>query len=110
MWRNYEKGAQVDNVSPEMQQLLQSLFNSIIGVKEKFLFYTMGDDEERISYVERAFAYELYFQWKNDKTVYGDPMWKHDDKYCINAEITKQFVEQICDKKTTHLRTILCVR
>ena len=99
MWRIYEKGAQIDNVNPEMQQLLQSLFNSIIGVKEKFLFYTMGDDKERISYVERAFAYELYFQWKIDETVYGEPMWKHDDKYCVNAEITKQFVEQICDKK-----------
>jgi len=99
MWRNYEKGAQVDNVSPELQQLIQSLFNSILEVKDKYLYYTTGDDKERVSYVERAFAYELYFQWKKDDTVFGDPMWNHDGKYCINAEITKQFVEQICDKK-----------
>ena len=43
MWRIYERGAQIEKVYPEMQQLLQSLFNSIIGVKEKFHFYTTGD-------------------------------------------------------------------
>lgn len=98
MWRIYEKNTQVDNVGEDMQPMIRSLFNAILGVKEKYLYWTT-ERKERFSYVERSFAYELYFQWKMDETVFGNPMWKHDCEICINAEITKQFDEAICNNK-----------
>ena len=98
MWRNYEKNTQVANVDADMQPLIRSLFNAILCVKDKYLYWTT-ENKERFAYVERSFAYELYFRWKIDESVFGNPLWEHVDKLCINAEITKQFDKAICDNK-----------
>ena len=63
MWRNYEKNTQVANVDADMQPLIRSLFNAILCVKDKYLYWTT-ENKERFAYVERSFAYELYFRWK----------------------------------------------
>ena len=93
MWREYHRGQIIENVSPDMELLLRSLFDSIIEVKEEYLFWSISGEieKENLQYVERAFAYELYFQWKMNKTICGTPMYRIQDKYRINAEIRKDF-------------------
>ena len=99
MWREHNQGQTVENVCPEMELLLRSLFDSILEVKEEYLFWSIGGKiaEDNLLYVERAFAYELYFQWKMNETICHTPMYKKQDKFVINAEIRKDFVERVSE-------------
>lgn len=83
-----------------MEPLLKSLFNSILEVSDEYLYWIINDkDNKRNAYVERAFAYELYFRWKIDKTVFHVPMYKKEDKYRVNGEIKKEFAEKVSKKR-----------
>ena len=98
MWCTYNRRKSIDNVSDDMQLLMKSLFNSILSVKESYLFWTINNQrisKKNYSYVERAFAYELYFQWNMDDSICGSPMYMIRKKYRINAEIRKEFMEKI---------------
>lgn len=99
MWEKYSSGDEIKNITPDMQLLLRSFFNSILAVKKEYLYWSIKDDKiksENMAYVERAFAYELYFQWKMNDTFCGIPMYKIENKLRINAEIKKHFVETVC--------------
>lgn len=94
-------GDRIEGVDNELQLIMQSFFDSILDVSDKYLFWKIKKknvEKENIVYVERAFAYELYFQWNMNTTIYGIPMYKLRDKFLINSEIKKEFVEKICDK------------
>ena len=96
MWKEYNPNAKIERVDDEMQLLMHSLFNSIKKVTDDYLYWSINDNEAvSIPYVERAFAYELYFQWNMNDEVDGKPLFKSRDKYKINAEIRKDFVEKI---------------
>lgn len=99
MWTEYHRNDKINDVNDEMQLLMRSLFNSILDVTEDFLYWDaskLGD--ESILYVERAFAYELYFRWNLNKDVENVPFFENRNKYKINAEIRKDFIEKITPK------------
>lgn len=96
MWKDYNPNEKIEGVDDEMQLLMHSFFNSIKKVTDDYLYWSIKDNEaESIPYVERAFAYELYFQWNMNEDVDGKPLFKSRDKYKINAEIRKDFIEKI---------------
>ena len=96
MWKEYHKKCNIAGVDKKMQLLMKSLFNSIQKVTEDYLYWAINDNEnESIPYVERAFAYELYFQWNMNTIIEKKPLYKLREKYKINAEIRKDFVENI---------------
>ena len=96
MWKEYLQTERIAGVNDEMQPLMHTLFNSISKVGEDYIYWATGEREkENIPYVERAFAYELYFQWNINQDVDGVSLYKQRDKYIINGEIRKDFVEKI---------------
>lgn len=99
MWREYHRNKKIIGVDSEMQLLMRSLFNSTLDVTNDFLYWNVSDlGENSILYVERAFAYELYFRWNLNKDVEDIPFFENRDKYKINAEIRKDFIEKITPK------------
>ena len=96
MWNDYLQNERIEGVNDEMQLLMRSFFNSIQKVGKDFLYWSISEIEDKsIPYVERAFAYELYFQWNMNEDIEKVPLYKNRDKYMINAEIRKDFVEKI---------------
>lgn len=96
MWKDYNPNEKIEGVDDEMQLLMHSFFNSIKKVTDDYLYWSIKDNEaESIPYVERAFAYELYFQWNMNEDVDRTPLYQLRNKYKINAEIRKDFVEKI---------------
>lgn len=98
MWSTYSRRKDIENVSEDMQIIMKSLFNAILSVKESYLYWTISNDKisnKNYAYVERSFAYELYFQWNMDETICGCPMYKKRKKYRINGEIRKEFMEKL---------------
>ncbi len=101
MWKEYHQGDPIEMVSSDMQTIVLSLFNSLMNVKEDFIYWTINNEkikDDNHIYVERAFAYELYFQWKMNTTIGDTPIYKMEDKYIINAEIKKEFMEKVSEK------------
>lgn len=79
-----------------IREQLQILFNSILKVKKKNLwFYVEGNEYYRIDEVERTFTYELYRLWKN--RLRGFP-------YTINAEIQKCISDSINDLLSNNVK------
>lgn len=96
MWNDYNQKEKIVGVDDEMQMLMHSFFNSIQKVNDDYLYWSIDKiEDESIPYVERAFAYELYFQWNINQDVDGTPLYMQRNKYIINAEIRKDFVEEI---------------
>lgn len=96
MWRDYNQNEKIEGVDDEMQLLMHSLFNSIQKVTKNYLYWSISEiEDENIPYVERAFAYELYFQWNLNEDVENTPLYKLRDKFKINAEIRKDLVENL---------------
>lgn len=98
MWTTYNRRKKIENVTDNMQLIMKSLFNSILSVKKSYLYWCINNNrisKKSYAYVERAFAYELYFQWNMDKTISGSPMFAMRKKYRINAEIRKDFMEKL---------------
>ena len=99
MWIEYHRNEEIHYVNDEMQLLMRSLFNSILDVTEDYLYWeASGIGEKSILYVERAFAYELYFRWNLNNDVDNIPFYCNRNKYKINAEIRKDFIEKISPK------------
>lgn len=96
MWRDYNQYEKIEGIDDEMQLLMHSLFNSIQKVTKNYLYWSISEiEDENIPYVERAFAYELYFQWNMNEDIDKTPFYKNREEYMINAEIRKDFVEKI---------------
>ncbi len=101
MWNTYNRQKIIKGISEDMQLIMKSCFNSILSVQKNYLYWTISGDrikKKNYAYVERAFAYELYFQWNIDDTIYGSPMYKNRKNIKINAEIRKEFMERLNTK------------
>lgn len=70
-------------------KFLLSLLESITNVDISYIFYNYHDTGKDITHVERTFAYELYHQWSISLCKY------RMTNYRIDAEVSKQFVDQI---------------
>ena len=78
----------------ECDKFLYSLLESITEVDVSYIKYNYHDEQNSslckdFTHVERTFAYELYHQWSNSLIKY------HITNYRIDAELPKQFVDQI---------------
>ena len=100
MWKRYQKNEKIVGVDDAMQLHMRSLFNSILSVDEKYLYWKadLPNDTEAVLYVERAFAYELYLQWNLNTDLCSNPLYMNRKDYIVNAEISKMFVENISPK------------